>query len=109
MSAYGVTAPGAVAEGPARILRSYTWRRRPVQVRWVPPLPGVMSWKVPPLRSARPRMLVRPLERAGVPTPRPLSMTSRMISPSCCAREMLTAVAWAWRGHGVRSWTGPRG
>jgi len=44
-------------------------------------------------------MLERPLERAGVPRPRPLSVMSRVISPSLSAREMLTAVAWAWRAQ----------
>jgi hypothetical protein len=41
-----------------------------------PPLPGVVTWKVPPLLSVRLRILVRPLERAGVPTPRPLARMS---------------------------------
>ena len=60
------------------------------------------SLRVPPLRSARRRMLARPLDLAGVPMPWPLSVMSRVTSSSCCTREMLTAVAWAWRAPCVR-------
>src|SRR6202050_4435952 len=60
---------------------------------WVAPIAGAVSWKAPPLRSARRRMLDRPLERAGVPRPRPLSVMSRVISPSWSTREMAQAVA----------------
>ena len=72
---------------------------RAVQVRRVPPPAGAVIWRVPPLFSARRRMLARPLDLAGVPRPRPLSVTSRVISPSCAASEMLTAVAWACRAQ----------
>ncbi len=83
-------------------------RRRAVQISCVPPPTGAVIWKVPPLFSARRRMLARPLDLAGVPRPRPLSVMSRVISPSCRARAMVTAVARAWRaqldglpGHGA--------
>ena len=51
-------------------------------------------------------MLDRPLERAGVPGPRPLSVMSRVISPSWSTREMVTAVAWAWRAQLDRGFAG---
>jgi hypothetical protein len=38
-------------------------------------------------------MLERPLERVGVPMPRPLSVMTRVISPSFRIRETSAAVA----------------
>ncbi len=68
-----------VIGGPSVAVSAYfRVGRLPVQVRWVPPWSGVVMARAPWWCSARRRMLVRPLERVGVPRPWPLSVISRV-------------------------------
>ena len=69
------------------------------QVRRVPPVAGSVMSSWPAWRSARRRMLVSPLERLGVPMPRPLSVTCRVRTSWATLTETSTMLAWACRAQ----------
>jgi len=82
-----------IAKAPAKF-----WRRYRRTVRPANPDTGEPGQQVRVKRfrhELASALGILALERAGVPRPRPLSVTSRVISASCRARAMVTAVARA--------------